>query len=79
MGSYVPNTPRGVLGILLFFFGCLCSADVTLVRSGPVGRSGSGRSSSGLGPVGPVLVGLVPVGLVLVGPVPVGPVLASPD
>ena len=48
MGSYVRNTSRRVLGILVFFFlGSLCSADVTLVRSGLV-------------PVGPVLVGLVP-------------------
>ena len=51
--------------------GSLCSADVTLVRSGRSdsgrsGRSGSGRSSrSGSGRSGPVPVGPV-------GPVPVG-------
>ena len=44
MGSYVPNTSRRVLGIYYFFWGSLCSADVTPV---PVG----------LVPVGPVPVG----------------------
>ena len=65
--------------------GSLCSADVTLVRSGPVGLvvpvGPVGRFRSvwsvrfrpvGLVPVGPVPVGPVPVGPVPVGPVPVG-------